>query len=67
MKPCMASESGDDSSEDTPLPIPNREVKLTGADGTAIPGGRVGNRRLWGSVRQKCSDGTPFLCSDAVR
>ena len=27
--------SGDDSSEATPLPIPNRVVKLTCADGTA--------------------------------
>ena len=28
---------------DPPLPIPNREVKLTIADGTAPPGGRVGS------------------------
>ena len=34
------------SGEDPPLPIPNREVKLTGADGTATPCGRVGRRRL---------------------
>ena len=32
------------SGEDPPLPIPNREVKLTIADGTAPPGGRVGSR-----------------------
>ena len=32
------------SSEDPPLPIPNREVKLTHADGTAYLGGRVGRR-----------------------
>ena len=32
------------SGEDPPLPIPNREVKLTGADGTATPGGRVSSR-----------------------
>ena len=32
------------SSEVTPLPIPNREVKLTNADGTAYLGGRVGSR-----------------------
>ena len=32
--------------EDPPLPIPNREVKLTGADGTAPPGGRVGSCRF---------------------
>ena len=32
------------SSEVPPLPIPNREVKLTHADGTAFLGGRVGSR-----------------------
>ena len=32
------------SSEVPPLPIPNREVKLTHADGTAFCGGRVGSR-----------------------
>ena len=31
------------SGEDPPLPIPNREVKLTIADGTAPLGGRVGS------------------------
>ena len=30
---------------DPPLPIPNREVKLANADGTAPPGGRVGSCR----------------------
>ena len=34
------------SSEVPPLPIPNREVKLAYADGTALPGGRVGSRRF---------------------
>ena len=34
------------SGEDPPLPIPNREVKLTSADGTAPPGGRVGSCRF---------------------
>ncbi len=34
------------SGEEPPLPIPNREVKLTIADGTAPPGGRVGPRVL---------------------
>ena len=29
-----------------PLPIPNREVKHTNADGTAPPGGRVGRCRF---------------------
>ena len=33
------------SGEVPPLPIPNREVKLTHADGTDPPGGRVGSRR----------------------
>ena len=32
------------SSEVPPLPISNREVKLTHADGTAYLGGRVGSR-----------------------
>ena len=32
------------SSEVPPLPIPNREVKLTNADGTAYLGVRVGSR-----------------------
>ena len=35
------------SGEDPPLPIPNREVKLTIADGTDPPVGRVGSRRFW--------------------
>ena len=34
------------SSVDPPLPIPNREVKHTNADGTAPPGGRVGRCRF---------------------
>ena len=38
--------SGGYSSEVPPLPIPNREVKLTHADGTAIQCGRVGSRRF---------------------
>ena len=29
-----------------PLPIPNREVRATYADGTAMQGGRVGSRLL---------------------
>ncbi len=32
------------SGGDPPLPIPNREVKPTNADGTAINCGRVGNQ-----------------------
>ena len=38
---------GSYSGEDPPLPIPNREVKLTIADGTAPPGGRVGSCRFY--------------------
>ena len=34
------------SGEDPPLTIPNREVKLTIADGTDPPVGRVGSRRF---------------------
>ena len=36
---------GDDSREDPPVPIPNTEVKLSYADGTASCG-RVGSCRL---------------------
>ena len=38
--------SGGYCSEVPPLPIPNREVKLTCADGTAMQCGRVGSRLL---------------------
>ena len=37
--------SGDYGTKVPPLPIPNREVKLRHADGTAYSG-RVGSRRL---------------------
>ena len=40
------------SSEVPPLPIPNREVKLANADGTAVKCGRVGSRLLKGPVRK---------------
>ena len=40
------------SGEDPPLPIPNREVKLTIADGTDLPVGRVGSRRFRKPDRQ---------------
>ena len=40
------------SGEDPPLPIPNREVKLTIADGTDPPVGRVGSRRFRKPDRQ---------------
>ena len=38
--------SGGYCGEVPPLPIPNREVKLTCADGTAMQCGRVGGRPL---------------------
>ena len=53
--------------EDPPLPIPNREVKLTSADGTAPPGGRVGSCRFSKSPTEK-SAGLFFLyCADRLR
>ena len=48
--------------EDPPLPIPNREVKLTSADGTAPPGGRVGSCRFSKSPTEK-SAGLFFFCN----
>ena len=45
------------SSEDPPLPIPNREVKLTYADGTAYLGGRVGSRLF----KEQIERFAPFL------
>ena len=55
------------SGEDPPLPIPNREVKLTSADGTAPPGGRVGSCRFSKSPTEK-SAGLFFLyCADRLR
>ena len=50
--------------EDPPLPIPNREVKLTSADGTAPPGGRVGSCRFSKSPTEK-SAGLFFLVRPA--
>ena len=50
------------SGEDPPLPIPNREVKLTIADGTAIPGGRVGSRHLLIRKPSRLSLGGFFVC-----
>ena len=46
------------SGEDPPLPIPNREVKLTRADGTDPPVGRVGRRRF---SEARTSNETPGL------
>ena len=46
-----------------PLPIPNREVKPTCADGTAMQCGRVGSRLLLlGAPRTEMSPGLLFLC-----
>ena len=47
------------SSEVPPLPIPNREVKLTNADGTAYLGGRVGSRLF----KEQIARFAPFLFS----
>ena len=52
------------SGEDPPLPIPNREVKLTIADGTDLPVGRVGSRRFWKPDRQMT---TGLLCFHFVQ
>ena len=45
-----------------PLPIPNREVKPTCADGTAMQCGRVGSRLLLlGAPRTQCPRGSFFV------
>ena len=49
------------SGEDPPLPIPNREVKLTIADGTAPPGGRVGSCHEPYGPRSLTALGTFFI------
>ena len=49
------------SGEDPPLPIPNREVKLTIADGTDPPVGRVGSRRFRVPDHQKMTG--DFFCA----
>ena len=45
-----------------PLPIPNREVKPTSADGTAMQCGRVGNRLLYKRVLRRKSWDSFFYC-----
>ena len=50
------------SGEEPPLPIPNREVKLTIADGTAPPGGRVGSCRSSDSPTRDSGRGIFILC-----
>ena len=67
---CLFSETycGGYCGEDPPLPIPNREVKLTIADGTAIPGGRVGSRHfLIRSPRHQTMSGTFCICKSGGR
>ena len=54
--------SGGYCGEVPPLPIPNREVKLTCADGTAMQCGRVGSRLLLsGSLDYESSRGFFFV------
>ena len=50
--------SGGYCGEVPPLPIPNREVKLTCADGTAMQCGPIPNRE----VKLTCADGTAMQC-----
>ena len=54
------------SGEVPPLPIPNREVKLTSADGTAPPGGRVGSCRFSGGPMMKVVGPLFFAVSDSL-
>ena len=51
------------SSEVPPLPIPNREVKLTNADGTVYLGGRVGSRLFKPSPNKGSAF---FVCRSSV-
>ena len=61
---------GDDGGGDTPLPIPNREVKPACADGTAgFPRGRVGRRPFFFvslAVQIKLVEPLQCLCSFVV-
>ena len=54
------------SGDEPPLTIPNREVKLTSADGTAPPGGRVGRCRV-SEPRLTMSAGVLSYCVSALR
>ena len=51
------------SGEDPPLTIPNREVKLTSADGTATPSGRVGSCRFSEHLIEVIQSGVLFIFS----
>ena len=55
------------SGEDPPLPIPNREVKLTSADGTATPSGREGSCRFSESPMIEISSGFLFFYLFVIR
>ena len=54
------------SGEEPPLPIPNREVKLTIADGTAPPGGRVGSCRFSDARLTNVSRASFFVCGSEL-
>ena len=54
------------SGEDPPLTIPNREVKLTIADGTDPPVGRVGSRRFREPGRRKTPGLLRFRCAQTT-
>ena len=51
-----------------PLPIPNREVKPTCADGTAMQCGRVGSRLLlqMTALKTEMSSGLFLVCKELV-
>ena len=55
------------SSENPPLPIPNREVKLANADGTAIPSGRVGSCRFFPKRPESSDPGLFFAFAQHER
>ena len=55
--------SGGYCGEVPPLPIPNREVKLTCADGTAMQCGRVGGCLLYLRSSESNDFGDLFLCA----
>ena len=54
----LKQDLGGYSGEVPPLPIPNREVKLTNADGTAYLSGRVGSRLF----KEQIERFAPFFC-----
>ena len=58
---------GGNGEEETPVPIPNTEVKLFRADGTALyRGGRVGRRRVYSLFKPAhfpCKESAGFFLS----